>query len=147
MSKFKDKYQTPEAEKIRLEDVVFHVHLPTSANRKFERAVAGSMTRRDPATGAFKIRNLEMIDIFEAQHAAFLKSCVVKVEGMDFDPEEFMVSYPDAVEELYLKAMELAEQREEDATAAVGKSQPSSPGQENGLDGKVSTLDSLTKAG
>lgn len=147
MSKFTEKYKQAETTAIKMEDVTFNIRLPTSANRKFERAVASSMAVRDPETGTFKVRDYEIADVFTAQHKAFLKSCVDSVDGLDFDPDEFYQSFPDAAEELYTKAMEMAQEEEDCAADEAGKSLPSSPGVSDGKEGLTSTIGLKKKAG
>lgn len=140
MSKFEEKYAQQDTVEIALEDVIFHVILPTSANRKFERAAASCALERNQNTGLFEPRNIELDDIFTIQHTAFLKSCVVKVDGLDFDPDEFIKKYPDAAEDLYDRAIGLAEQAEKEAAESVGKSQVSSIGQPSGEERRDSIM-------
>ena len=150
MSKFEERYKERDLEKIVMEDVTFHVNLPTSANRRYERAVASSMAKRDPVTGEFTVIDFDMVDVFDAQHKAFLKSCVVKVEGplsFDFDPDEFFDKFPEAAEDLYNMAVELATKQEGDAIESAGKSQTTSDGQGSGKARTDSTPASLKAAG
>ena len=147
MSKFKEKYSLPDATPIQLEDVTFHVILPTSANRRFERAIAASMSERDPVTGGFRVKEFSINDVFSAQHKAFLSSCVISVDGLEFEPVEFYNQYPDAAEELYSKAVELAQSQEAGAAEEAGKSLPSSPGEKSGKEGRISMKNLNQKAG
>lgn len=148
MSKFQDKYKQPDLEKIELEDASFYVQLPTSANKRYERAVAAGMARRDPDSGEFSVIDFDMADVFDVQHRAFLKSCVIRVEGagFDFDADDFYRDYPDAVEELFNIATEKASIKEREAAETTGKSQDSSSGQESGRGEKSSTAHSLKEA-
>lgn len=147
MSKFKDKYRKQDCEQIQLEDATFHVLLPTSANRRYERAVAGAMSKLDTKTGEFVVADLDLVDIFDAQLQAFLRSCVVKVDGIDFDSSTFYSEYPDATEDLFQKAVELASRQEVEAKDSVGKSQATSPGPASGKGEKSSTQECLKAAG
>ena len=148
MSKFSEKYSLPEDVKISLEDVVFYVQLPTSANRRFERAVASSLSVRDPKTGAFTVKDVTMADIFTTQHKAFIQSCVSKAEGpIEFDRDTFYDEYPEAAEELYTLASDMATKVEGEAVESLGKSQPSSHGQSGGKVKTSSMQDSLKAAG
>lgn len=147
MSKFLEKYSLPEAVRIDLEDVAFYVRLPTSANRRLERAIAGELSDRDPKTGMYIVKDVSMPELFCSQHRAFAKSCVVKVEGMEFEAETFCDDFPDAAEELYNKACELAAAAEGEAASSVGKSQTTLPGPLNGKGEKTSTTDSKHQAG
>lgn len=140
MTKFAERYGLADPEKITLEDVDFYVRLPTSANKRFERELASSMAARDPESGQFTQRtNASMREILEAQHLAFLRTSVVRVEGLDFDPDQFYSDYPEAVDELYNLATERAMADEEAAAEGVGKSEPSSTGQDDGPGSRIST--------
>jgi hypothetical protein len=146
MSKFKEKYAKPDEVSIVMEDVTFHVQLPTSSNRRYERAVASCMTIRNEKTGAFEVADdYGITEIFEAQHKAFLKACVISVDGLKFEPNAFFDEFPDAAEELYTKGMELAAELEKEAASQAGKSQDTLSGQPNGKVKKSSSL-SLSSA-
>jgi hypothetical protein len=148
MSKFKEKYAKPDEVSIVMEDVTFHVQLPTSSNRRYERAVASCMTTRNDETGAFEVADdYGISEIFEAQHKAFLRSCVTSVDGLEFDPDQFFAEFPDAAEELYTKGMELASELEQEAASQAGKSQDTLSGQESGKGKKSSTLSLSSAAG
>jgi hypothetical protein len=139
VSKFEDKYSLPDTVEICMEDATFHVRLPTSANRKYERAVAACMVERDPESGIFQMKDFEMHDLFTAQHYAFLRSCVVSADGIEFDAKEFLDRFPDAAEDLYNKAVTMAEEVEKEALDAAGKSQDTLTGQDDGKEKKTST--------
>ena len=146
---FKNKYALPDCVVIKLEEVSFHVRLPTSAHRQFERAIADVFTEPQGEPGKFRrVPNVTLEQMFIPMHKAFFRTCVVNVEGLDdYDPETFVDTYPAAAEELYEQACQLASEVEKEAVEQVGKSLASSPGQISGQGEDRSTTVSLNVAG
>lgn len=146
---FKSRYSLPDIAVIQLEEVVFHVRLPTAAHRQFERATADVFTEPHEKTGTFRRKaNVNMEQMFGPLHEAFVRTCVVEVEGLDdYDPRTFVDKYPLAAEELYDQALALAARAEEEAAEQVGKSLASLPGLTNGEEKKSSTPVSLSEVG
>jgi hypothetical protein len=146
---FKNRYSLPDIAVVELEGVVFHVRLPTTAHRQFERATADVFTEPLENVGSFRRKaNLNMEQMFGPLHKAFIRTCVVKVEGLDdYDPETFVDKYPWAAEELYDQALALASRAEEEAAEQVGKSPASLPGLTSGGEKKSSMPASLSEVG
>lgn len=147
MSKFSDKYALPEPATITLEDVTFTVQLPTSANKRYERAIASASAVIDAETGDYTTREFTLAQMIEVQQDQFIEVCVLDMDGEDFDRTEFIAKYPAAVDDLYQQARKLVDAMEETATAEVGKLQPSSPGQESGATNSTSTKALKKQAG
>lgn len=146
---FKKKYSLPDCVKIDLEGVSFLVRLPTSAHRQFERAIADVFTKPGDQPGKYhRLPTVSLEQLFVPMHKAFMRTCVVSVEGLDdYDPETFVDLYPSAAEDLYEKATDLAAEVERGAAEQVGKSHASSPGRTSGEVKSPSMPVSLNAAG
>jgi hypothetical protein len=138
MSRFEDKYAIPEPVDIVLEDATFSVLLPTSANKRYERAIAAASAVID-SDGNYSAKKVDLAEMIDIQHKAFVDVCLLTMNGKDFDKQAFLARYPGAVEDLNSKARELVDSMEEVAIAEVGKSQPSSTGQKTGQTKSSST--------
>ena len=143
---FKDRYTLPESVTegvdITLEDVTFKVALPTQYNRKFQRSLGGELAQVARDEGGASIEDLPLVLVFEAQLRAFLRDCVLSVDGLDYEWESFYQDYPEAADDLFAKAMEIASAKTDEADEQVGKPEPSSSGKKSGKARKASTPNS-----
>ena len=97
--------------------------------------------KMDPNTGQFAVKEFDVEEVIVSQHKSFLRTCVVSVDGMSFDPDEFYKRWPDAAEDLYEKATSLAAETEVAAVESEGKLPATSGGKSIGKEEKTSMTD------
>jgi len=133
---------------IRLDDapdVVFLVRLPSTYNRGYSEALYSGMSMSLDEDGQVKTGSSLMVARY-VQEDAFVEHCMVSMDGDPID-DDFQAEYPEAVAELISKAGDLVEAIESKVTDAVGKSQASLSGKDDGLEKKSSTPKLSSAAG
>ena len=143
MSKFLDRY-SQDSHAITLDDVTFHVRLPTTENKRFQMAVTaevmvigedGTATRKDMAPAMMVI----------AQIDAFVRTCILRVDGWeDFTPEK-LLAMPGACDDLWFRVTEKTRAEEARAEASEKKQSSTSGGPQTGQD-KTSSTEILSAA-
>lgn len=132
---------------ITLHGITFHVKLPTMDNKRFQRAVMSKVAKRDDE-GSFTASDTTLEEMANAQLEAFVYHCIRKVDGWDdFTPESLLNETPDAADELFQLAADLAEAAQAEAEEAVGKSQAGLSGPSDGAKSETSTPSLKSAAG
>lgn len=124
----------------RAPGVPFTVALPGKHNRAYIAALYSGI--EFSIEGDDAQLNTSAIDLRERQEKAFLDHCLKKMDGEAFNAESLKVfsdGHPDALEELMVKANELALEIQEDAEQAGKTSAVSSSGSSDG----TATLSSI----
>lgn len=140
-----EAFRKPKPIAIEIEGEEFHVELPTRWNKAFTRAwqekVAASM--KVDEDGTIDRSNMLAADLQEAQMEAFADNCILTGP---LPPAELKNEFYPLLETLYRRAEELGNELEKKADAAVGKSLPTSNGNEDGKVKSSSTTVSSIKA-
>jgi hypothetical protein len=111
--------------------VTFHVKLPGKTNRRFQRSVIAGITEMNDS-GELVARDVSIEEMAEVQIAAFVKTCIKKVEGWDDYSVEKLMAMEDACEDLWAEVLTLNKQKEDEADQAAKKLEPISTGQASG---------------
>jgi len=115
-------------------DVEFMVRLPSQYNRAYTQALYGALDWSLNDEGDIKPGG-NVLDTRFHQIDAFIGHCLLSVDG-EPAPDNFSTEYPGAVDELMIKANELANAISERVDDSVGKSSGSASGDHDGLDGR-----------
>ena len=134
MNKFEQHYSSTIVP-IELEDVTFHVDLPTTRNMRFQREVASRFVSYDSETGELTSHDPESVKPSQMvvwQIEAMVRTCIIRVDGWDeFTPEQ-LLAYPQACEDLWAKVTKLNAEKEAEADAIAKKPLSTSGGQKSG---------------
>ena len=112
MNKFEQRY-TEELEPIELEGVTFHVKLPTTANKRFQRAVLAQVIEQND-DGEFVTRETNLDEMVAYQVDAFIRTCIRSVDNWDEFTVDNLLAMPDACEDLWSAVSELTKEKEEE---------------------------------
>tara|TARA_R110000822_G_scaffold18475_3_gene61066 strand:- start:861 stop:1298 length:438 start_codon:yes stop_codon:yes gene_type:complete len=140
------KYYTEDLEQVELQGVTFHVKLPGSANKRFQRAVLTQVVEQDE-NGEFVARDTPLDQMVEAQVNAFVRTCIRQVDGWDDYTAEALLAMPDACEDLWQAVVALNAAKELEADAIAKKPVSTSDGQQSGRASQSSTPDLKSAAG
>lgn len=140
------KYYTEDLEQVELQGVTFHVKLPGSANKRFQRAVLTQVVEQDE-NGEFVARDTPLDQMVEAQVNAFVRTCIRQVDGWDDYTPEALLAMPDACEDLWQAVVALNAAKELEADAIAKKPVSTSDGQQSGRASQSSTPDLKSAAG
>ena len=113
-------------------DCCFLVKLPSQYNRGYTNAVYAGMSFQVDANGISKGK-ANITDARFGQQDAFIAHCIVSMDGEPL-PNDFVKQYPKAVDELMIKANEMAAEIQERVEVSVKKSSTLSGGSEAGLE-------------
>jgi hypothetical protein len=138
MNPFEQHYQD-KLEAIELNGVTFHVRLPTKDNKRFQRAVASELIDFDLDTGEYTQKNVTAEKLVEIQIAAFIATCIRKVEGWTDYTSEKLLAIPDACEDLWEIVGQRTTKTDSEADAEIKKSASLSDGPASGQDGGTFT--------
>jgi hypothetical protein len=137
----------PEPVHMKVGEAVFKVILPTRWHKPYHmdwQSQLGSMVK--VTDGKADMTNINPADMMARQLEAFVKHCIVEMpEGAT--PEALLGEYYPAAEALFNEAKKLADEAEEAAERAVGKSKPTSSGPSDGEESSTSTTSSKAKGG
>ncbi len=143
MNPFEKRY-TEELEQIELEGVVFHVKLPTSTNKRFQRSVIAKVVVQNDE-GEFVTKDTKLDEMIAYQVDAFVRTCIRKVDGWPEYSIEALLAMPEACEDLWEAVSTLSKAKEEEANATAKKPVPTSNGLESGQE-KQTSIASLESA-
>lgn len=143
MSKFTDKYGN-QGHAITLEDVTFHVRLPTAENLRFQMAVTAEVLQVGEDGQATR-RDMSAADMVIAQIQAFVRTCILRVDGWDDYTPQALLAMPAACDDLWFAVSEKTRAEEAKAQAAEKKPLSTSDGPQSGAEKKSST-EGLRKA-
>lgn len=145
MSKFIDRY-TNNTTPITLEDVTFHVRLPTTTNKRFQRAVTGAVMEFDKEGNAQR-KDLSVAEFVEAQVEAFIRTSIDKVDGWPEFTVDALLAMPEACDDLWDLVTRETADAEAEAEAVEKKPEPILSGPESGPGNTSSIEDSKRLAG
>lgn len=127
-------------------DDAFLVKLPSQYNREYTRAQYEGVELDVSPNGEVTAANggaMMLLVASDNQNKAFCNHCIVSLNGKPL-PNDFIDCYPEALNELMVKANEMAEEINSRVAKTVKKSQDSSTGKTSGQARKTSTA-SLTR--
>ena len=136
LSKYKVNKAFTEGVDIYLDDapdVCFKVRLPGQYNRAYMAEMYGSIEVDFTEDGEAKTKT-NVLKARDTQERAFLKHCIISIDG-EPAPDDFVINFPAALEELSSKAVKLLEGLEKAVDEGAKKSQPSLVGSESGATG------------
>ena len=123
---------------------VFHVRLPASMDEDFNMELMSRLSADVDENGEMRVNAAKFQKV---RKDMFFETCIISAKGLPkgMSHGEFFETYPLAMRSIYEKATELASKADEEASAALGKSESLPNGKASG-GGVIASTKTSSKA-